>query len=147
MQRIHNNRPRRRGAAMVEMALVLPIFVMVTLGIIEFGRAMMVAQLITNAAREGARLAIIDGNSNTIVRTSIQDFLKEAVGVSAADVGITITIVPANGNPDPGGEVANANARDLITIRVEVPYEKVNYIRAKWLVGKKIVGSVAMRHE
>jgi len=47
-------RHRRRGAAAVEMALVLPIFFTVVLGIIEFGRAMMVSQLMATSAREGA---------------------------------------------------------------------------------------------
>jgi Flp pilus assembly protein TadG len=37
---------------MVEMALVLPIFFTVLLGIVEFGRAMMIGQLITNSARD-----------------------------------------------------------------------------------------------
>ena len=44
--------PRRRcvrGAAAVEMALVMPIFVSVVMGIIEFGRGMMVGQIVTNA--------------------------------------------------------------------------------------------------
>ncbi|MCA9071736.1 MAG: pilus assembly protein, partial [Planctomycetaceae bacterium] len=68
----------REGTALVEMALVLPIFVAVTLGIVEFGRAMMVGQLVTNAAREGARLGIIDGSTNAEVRTSIEQFLQQS---------------------------------------------------------------------
>jgi Flp pilus assembly protein TadG len=48
---------------LVEMALVLPVFMMVLLGIVEFGRAMMVSQLLANASREGARLAIVEGKA------------------------------------------------------------------------------------
>ena len=40
----------RRGAAVVEMAMVLPIFMMVVFGIVEFGRAMMVGQMVTRAS-------------------------------------------------------------------------------------------------
>ena len=40
----------RKGAAAVEFALVMPLFFMLILGIIEFGRAIMVEQIITNAA-------------------------------------------------------------------------------------------------
>lgn len=139
--------PRRRGAALVEVALVLPIFIMVTLGIIEFGRAMMVSQLVTNAAREGAREAIIDGSTNTKVRTSITNFLTQSVNVSADQVVITITVTPAVGNPDPGNEVGNADVGDLVQVRVEVPFDEVSFTRAKYLGGKNLVGIAAMRHE
>ena len=40
----------RRGAALVETAMVLPMFFLVVLCIVEFGRAMMVSQLVTTAA-------------------------------------------------------------------------------------------------
>lgn len=82
IQRQKTTNQGRRGTALVEMALVLPIFIAVTLGIVEFGRAMMVGQLITNAAREGARLGIIDGSTNAEVVTSVQQFLQQAAGRS-----------------------------------------------------------------
>ncbi|MEX0702515.1 MAG: TadE/TadG family type IV pilus assembly protein [Planctomycetales bacterium] len=137
----------RRGAALVEMALVLPIFVTVVLGIIEFGRAMMVGQLVTNSAREGARLAVLDGSSNGEVRSFIQDFLKDSLNVAVADVTVDITITPAPGNDTTGSEVANAQARDLVTVRVEVPFEKVQFIPGNYLGSKKLIGQSAMRHE
>ncbi len=74
---------RRRGAALVEMAFVLPVFMMVTLGIVEFGRAMMVGQLVTNAAREGARLGIIDGNTNNDVIATVQNLLQQTANISS----------------------------------------------------------------
>jgi Flp pilus assembly protein TadG len=49
---------KRRGAAAVEMAFVFPLFMLLVLGIVEFGRYMMVGQLLTNASREGARMAV-----------------------------------------------------------------------------------------
>jgi Flp pilus assembly protein TadG len=137
----------RRGAALVEVALVLPIFIMVTLGIIEFGRAMMVSQLVTNAAREGAREAIIEGKTNTQVRTGITNFLSQSVGIGANEVEITITVTPDVGNPDAGNEVGNASVGDLVQVRVEVPFDQVSFTKAKYLGGKNLVGIAAMRHE
>jgi Flp pilus assembly protein TadG len=142
-----SHRGKRRGAALVEMALVLPIFVAVTLGIVEFGRAMMVGNLVTNAAREGARLAIIDGSTNSEVQTAVTDFLQAAVGVAPADVTITIDTTAYPGNPDPADQVANCNPRDLVTISVQVPYNKVSYIKPQFLNGKQLRGSASMRHE
>ncbi len=45
----------RKGSAVLEMALILPILLTLLFGIIEFSRVLSVKQVITNAAREGAR--------------------------------------------------------------------------------------------
>ena len=50
-KRTRGMRQRRRGAALVEMAVCLPVLVMVILAIIEFGGGMMVAELLNDAAR------------------------------------------------------------------------------------------------
>ena len=135
---------RRRGTA---MALVLPIFFTVVLGIVEFGRAMMCGQMITNAAREDTRMGILDGETNTTVTTWIESFLQESINVSAADVTVTITVDPATGNPDPVDQIGNALSKDLVTIKVSVPFDKVSYIPGDYLSGKSLSAQSAMRHE
>ena len=138
---------KRRGAAMVEMAMVLPLFFMVVLGIIEFGRAMMVSQMVTNSAREATRLAIIDGQTNATVTTWVTGFMSQAAGVAANDVTVTITVTPATGNPNPANQVVNAKARDLVTVNVSVPFNKVSYIPGSYLNGRNLHARSAMRHE
>ena len=68
----HRQAYRERGAAAVEMALVLPILLLLVGGIIDFGRFFFTQVQITNAAREGARAAIIPGATmiNIINRTN-----------------------------------------------------------------------------
>ena len=56
---------QRRGQALVEFALVAPFFFLLLLSIIEFGRAVYYIQILNNAAREGARYAIVHGNEST----------------------------------------------------------------------------------
>jgi len=129
------------------MALVLPIFFTVVLGIVEFGRAMMVGQMITNAAREGTRMAILDGETNTTVTNWIESFLNDSINVSAADVTVTITVDPATGNPDPIDQIGSALSKDLVTIKVSVPFDKVSYIPGDYLSGKSVSAQSAMRHE
>lgn len=145
MKRI--TRKNRRGAVIVEMALTLPLFFMVVLGIVEFGRAMMVSQLLTNAAREGARIAILSGNSNEDVANAVTEFLELSANIDPGDVTVEITVTAATGNPDPGDEVANAVSRDLCSITVQVPFDEVSYIKADYLAGRSLVGTCAMRHE
>lgn len=132
---------------MVEMALVLPVFFMVVLGIVEFGRAMMVAQLVTNAAREGARIGVVKDNSNADIESFIEDFMAEAVGVGSGDVSIDITVTPAPGNTTSGNEVANAQSKDLVKVEVSVPFDKVSYIAGDYLNGKSLKAISTMRHE
>jgi Flp pilus assembly protein TadG len=147
MKQLMNRQHNRRGAAIVEMALVLPIFFGVVLGIVEFGRAMMVSQMVTNAAREATRLAIIDGSTNTTVETWVEDFLNDSINVAASDVTVTITIVAAPGNDDPNNQIGNAQARDLVTINVSVPFDKVSYVPGSYLNGKNLSAQSSMRHE
>lgn len=54
-------RRRARGQALVEFALVAPIFLLMLFSVIEFGRAVYTVHALNNAAREGARYAIVHG--------------------------------------------------------------------------------------
>ena len=57
-------RSRSRGQALVEFALVAPVFILALMAVIEFGRAIYTIQILNNAAREGARYAIVHGASS-----------------------------------------------------------------------------------
>jgi Flp pilus assembly protein TadG len=54
----------RLGQAMVEFALVAPMFLLLLFSIIDFGRAVYYIQALNNAAREGARYAIVHGGNS-----------------------------------------------------------------------------------
>ena len=136
--------PNRRGAAVVETAIVLPIFLMVLLGIMEFGRAMMVSQLVTTAARDANRIAIMDGSSNAEVEQSVRDFLSQSLGLAAGDVSVTISITTTNGGSLT--EVGDCEQGDLCIIHVEVSFDKCSLVKGSYLVGKMIEGDSRMWH-
>ena len=73
----------QRGAALLETAITLPLILLVSVAIFEFGRAYQTWQVLTNAAREGARVAVING-------TPVAD-IKSAVKNYAAIGGLTVT--------------------------------------------------------
>jgi Flp pilus assembly protein TadG len=54
-----SRRLRRRGQALTEFALVMPILLLLVLGVMEFGRAWFQSQVIADSARQGARTAAI----------------------------------------------------------------------------------------
>ena len=80
----------QRGAALVEMALTLPLMLLVSAGIFEFGRAYQTWQVITNAAREGARVAVLPGYTDAMVTSRVQQYIQ--AGVLSAGVTPTISI-------------------------------------------------------
>ena len=59
MSRLFPHRRSARGQALVEFALVLPIFAILLFGIIDFGRYVFTANALNNSAREGARFASV----------------------------------------------------------------------------------------
>jgi Flp pilus assembly protein TadG len=130
----------RRGVAAVEMAFVLPVFITLVLGMIELGRAIMVSQLMINAAREAARAGVIDGSSNSSVTSIATSFLQSAANINPGDVNVTIST-------SGGGDVSNAKAQDLITVNLSVPYSKVSWLPPKYLDGANLTAMSAMRHE
>ncbi|MCA9030867.1 MAG: pilus assembly protein [Planctomycetaceae bacterium] len=131
---------------MVETALVLPIMMMVILGIVEFGRAFMVCQLLTNASREGGRAAVIPGSTSPQVTADVQTLVANTVGVDTTEVTVGITVTPyAGGNPH--SDLSLAQKRDLCDIRVVVAYDAVSFVPTRWLTGVNLTGQTAMRHE
>lgn len=136
----------RSGSAIVETALVLPIFFMIILGIAEFGRAFMTVNLLTNAAREGARLAIMSGVSNQDVIQAVIQHVESTVGATPSAEDVTITVTPYPGNPDPYNEVGNARTRDLCSVTVQLEYARISFL-VRHLEGVTLRGQAAMRRE
>lgn len=59
-------RDTETGQALVEFTMILPVFLMLLFGLVEFGRGFYTWLLVTNAAREGARVAAVQGDSSAI---------------------------------------------------------------------------------
>ena len=62
-----HGRARTRGQALVEMAFILPLFLLIFVALFDLGRAVFVYNTLTNAAREGARLAIVNQDTASII--------------------------------------------------------------------------------
>jgi Flp pilus assembly protein TadG len=80
-----------RGAALIEMALTLPLLLLLSISVFEFGRAFQTWQVLTNATREGARVAVLPGTSDDAVSTRVQDYLEAGQLPSASFASILIT--------------------------------------------------------
>ena len=69
----------QRGQALIETALTLPIVLVISISIFEFGRALQVWQLLTNAAREGARVAVLPGATRPRISSACSTTWRPAV--------------------------------------------------------------------
>lgn len=65
-----------RGTALLETALVLPLVLLVTVSIFEFGRAYQTWQVLTNATREAARIAVLPGTTDSNIQSRVQQYLQ-----------------------------------------------------------------------
>jgi Flp pilus assembly protein TadG len=98
MTRTDTRRRGERGAALLEAAITIPLILLVSVGIFEFGRAYQTQQVLTNAAREGARLAVLEGPSDADVRTRVNSYLTGGGLTSLSDGNIQVNrLVPLNG--------------------------------------------------
>ena len=90
-----NTAKRRSGATVVEFALVAPVLFMFLFGLIEWGRVVMVQQSLTNAAREGCRMAVLStANDHQTVVESIRSKLKPVIPDSSDANKVRVRLSP-----------------------------------------------------
>ena len=110
--------PRReRGAAAVELALVMPVFVALAFGILEGARLMEGQEAVTAAARAGAREAALSGSTAASTTAAALSPLT-AAGIPTA--AATLVVTPT----DPATAAADAS----VSVQVTVPYSSVTWL-------------------
>jgi hypothetical protein len=121
---------KRRGAAAVEFALVAPLFFLLVFGMLEFGRMVMVQQILTNASREGARKAVLDGATLKDVTDTVTGYMNDAnIAITLDKITFTKNNVPST---DPTG--GNSTYGDSIGVQVSVPFSQVSWLPASILL-------------
>ena len=86
MKRLRN----QKGAALLETAITLPLVLLVCVSIFEFGRAYQTWQVLTNAAREGARVAILSESTDAQVTSAVKNYMQGGQLPSFADANISV---------------------------------------------------------
>ena len=124
----------RRGAVIVEMALVAPFLVMLLLGICEIGQALRVNSFLAEAARTGCAAGSLPGSSNGDVIRGVQNGLSTRKLTASAAV-ITIKV---NGGV---GSVAMAHRNDKITVTVAIPMSAAGWTGSSVFVSRSSIQS------
>ena len=127
----------RRGNAVLEAALVVPILLYLAFGTVEFGYFYYVKNNVQGAAREGVRAAIPPGATNTDVTTAVSAQMT-AAGLQAS--GYTVTTNPSN--------VSGLAPGTSVTVSVQCTWGTVGLRPLQLISSSKLVkGQAVMRKE
>src|SRR5688500_16912386 len=113
------------GNALIEMAIVLPLLLLLIMGMVDFGFLFQRYVVLTNAAVEGARVASLPGYTSADVSARVADYVSKG--------GFTVAMGPVNTNtvavplPGPGGGVWPGSQ---VTVTHVYNYEYVGPIAA-----------------
>jgi Flp pilus assembly protein TadG len=94
MRRSGSRRGRAAGQTLAEFALIVPVLLLLFMGILDFGRAIYGYNTLANAAREGARVAIVDQTVTAGVPVAAQRAADQSTGLGvdpATDVDVEYT--------------------------------------------------------
>ena len=97
-----DSRSRERGSAMVEAAITIPLLLVLMVGIFEVGRAYQTWQVLTNAAREGARMAVTPSGTPANTTALIRQFMADGQLSNSATASVSVdrqASINVNGNP------------------------------------------------
>lgn len=120
---------------MVEFAVVAPLLFLLIFAVFEFGRLVMVEQILTNASREGARRGILEQTTASDVQTIVTDYLRNNT-IS----GATVTVSPE--------QLSEVGFSDPVRVTVSVPFHHVSWLPAPWFLGgTNLSGQSVMRGE
>ena len=131
----------RSGGAVLEMALVLPILIMLAFGMADYAYFFFVKNTVQGAAQVGARAAIPSNATNSTVTTAISQAMT-AAGLQSS--GYTVTTVPA--------DVSTAAAGSSVQVTVTCSWGTVGLHALPAGFGgipnsKNVIGTATMRKE
>ena len=134
---LKSQRRRTRGQGLVEFALVLPVLILIFMGIVDFGRAIYAFNSVSNAAREGARVGIVDQRMTGGAYTAAIEAAHQATALgldptNAAQVQVTF--------PDPTGNCPTISVGCPIRVRVQYQFSAITPIIGR-IIGPITVGS------
>ncbi len=123
----------RRGLAAVEAALVLPLLILVTFGAVDLAQYINLSQMLSNASREGARIASRNSTVNVKeVEDTICNYLSDAMPQLSSEQVANATSIEIKGlkgrSQITGDEMTNIDSGDPISIFVEFDFASIRWI-------------------
>jgi Flp pilus assembly protein TadG len=130
---------RERGSAMVEAAISLPILLVLMVGIFELGRAYQTWQVLTNAAREGARMSVTPSSTQATTTALIRQYMADGQLPKSTTAAVVV---------NKGASInVNGTAISASAVTVDYPFEFIMLQPVVRLVapGATVGGPLTMR--
>lgn len=117
-------RRRERGSALVEFALCLPFLLVIIAGIVDFGLAFQRYEVLTNAAREGARLATLPQyNGNLVlIRGRVREYVAQGLSIPIGDMPTVLPDASIDVTTPPITITSGAVTYNIQTTMVTISY-------------------------
>lgn len=112
---------QNRGQSLVEFALILPVLVLLLMGVFDFGRAIYAFNAVSNAAREGARTAIVDQSSASGVPVAATEAANQATALGL-DPSDTAEVEVQYLMPDLGSSCPSRGIGCVAQVRVQYQF-------------------------
>jgi Flp pilus assembly protein TadG len=135
-----------RGQSLVEFALIVPIFVLVLIGIFDFGRAIYAFNTINQAAREAARLAIVDQTISHIRDEAVESSVSLRIDATDIVVDFRDRDTPDDEGSCVGAVSGDDNNQQSIVSCFAVVTVRYEYEAATPIIGA-LVGTINMEGE
>ena len=131
---------------MVEMAIVLPMLILLTLGLIEYGWLFYKISQVNMAARHGVRTAVRPDATEEMVQAAVEQMMSDSgMKQSQSEYVLTYAYTPAGGTPTPGIAAA---VSEPVTVHISVDYSKLTLTGTSLLpVPSKVQGRGTMVKE
>jgi hypothetical protein len=125
-----HRRAASRGQALVEFALTIPIFLLLLVSLFDMGRAVFSYNTLTNAAREGARIAIVNQDLPTIVAHAKSQ--TQIVELDDPSVKVAYYQMKPDGTPDTADPCNLVAVGCLAVVSFEATYYPITPIIGSW---------------
>ncbi len=125
------NRCRQRGVETVELAILLPVFLFLLFGVIDFARLMFTQTSLQHAMREGGRYGVtggrLDDPNDPKTKQSRIESIKAVVAQAATGIEIDKADISVSSGQPAGPQVPNSagNAGDILTISLRYRFEPI----------------------
>jgi len=127
-----------RGTAIIETAVTLPLLLLVAVGIFEFGRAYQTWQILTNAAREGARVAVLPYYGTGAPEARVRQYLDSGQLPNASSASVSVTTNTVN-----IGGISTANTA-VVTVTYPFNFVVLQPIAALVVNGSTLASAVTL---
>ena len=104
-KKLRRRRKGERGSELIEFALVFPMLLMVVLAIVDFGFLFQRYEVVTNAAREGARVAVLPGYTTSDIQDRVTSYATAGGLPTTPTVSIAATTITAGSSTWPATTV------------------------------------------